>query len=216
MEEQGLTVGSPEELRAVAEKASASESEDGLRVAVSGVRVSQAQELLTLIRDHVEAKLWGVDDEAASMAALKAAADGAARIVALSDALDAVMRDTEDRIPVPATALLRELACAVGSQKPPPFLPNRYTLAGYDALEIGKQAEAISFFRFSSSGDHRFRQKGLESSVWYFRQTAPKARARMDLLLGMTIPFEDPPIVIHILNASTWEARYYSNSQENM
>ncbi|EEC68304.1 hypothetical protein OsI_36375 [Oryza sativa Indica Group] len=99
-----VTVASLDELREVAEHdPRASEEDGGLRVAVTGVPVSQAEELHALVRDHVEAKLWSVVGEVDAMAALRSAADGAARLVELSRALDAVVRDTEDGVPVPAT-----------------------------------------------------------------------------------------------------------------
>uniref|UniRef100_A0A0E0MFV7 Uncharacterized protein n=1 Tax=Oryza punctata TaxID=4537 RepID=A0A0E0MFV7_ORYPU len=214
-----VTVASLDEIREVAEDPRASEGE-GLRVVVTGVRVNQAEELHALVRDHVEAKLWSVTvDEADAMAALRAAAYGAARLEALSRALDAVVRDTEDGVPVPATGprftLLRELAGNVSRrQPPPPFLPRRYAAAGVEAADIGRQAKEISQERFFP--DRWTSPESLECSMDYFRQTAEKARARSAALLGMTIPFEDPPIVIHILDASSWEARYYSDSRASV
>uniref|UniRef100_I1R0R5 Uncharacterized protein n=1 Tax=Oryza glaberrima TaxID=4538 RepID=I1R0R5_ORYGL len=213
-----VTVASLDELREVAENDPRASEEGGLRVEVTGVRVSQAEELHALVRDRVEAKLWsvGVGEADAAMAALRSAADGAARLVELSRALDAVVRDTEDGVPVPATGprvtLLRELARDVSAQRPPPFLPCRYAIAGADAVDIARQAKALSYHRFS--GDRWTSPESLECSMDYFRRTVEKARARSAALLGMTIPFEDPPIVIHILEASSWEARYYSSSSE--
>lgn len=210
-----VTVASLDELREVAEHdPRASEEDGGLRVAVTGVPVSQAEELHALVRDHVEAKLWSVVGEVDAMAALRSAADGAARLVELSRALDAVVRDTEDGVPVPATGpritLLTELARDVSTQRPPPFLPRKYVVAVVEAVDIGRQAEALSYYRYS--GDRWTSPESLEYSMAYFRRTAEKTRARIAALLGMTIPFEDPPIVIHILEFSSWEARYYSNS----
>uniref|UniRef100_A0A0E0BJV9 Uncharacterized protein n=1 Tax=Oryza glumipatula TaxID=40148 RepID=A0A0E0BJV9_9ORYZ len=209
-----VTVASLDELREVAEDGPRASEDGGLRVVVTGVRVSQAEELHALVRDHVEAKLWSVVGEVDAMAAHRSAADGAARLVELSRALDAVVGDTEDGVPVPATGpritLLTELARDVSTQRPPPFLPRKYVVAVVEAVDIGRQAEALSYYRFS--GDRWTSPESLEYSMAYFRRTAEKTRARIAALLGMTIPFEDPPIVIHILEASSWEARYYSNS----
>ncbi|BAT14315.1 Os11g0538100 [Oryza sativa Japonica Group] len=97
-----VTVASLDELREVAEDDPRASEDGGLRVAVTGVPVSQAEELHALVRDHVEAKLWsvGVGDEAdAAMAALRSAADGAARLVGLSRALDAVAAGHGGRSP---------------------------------------------------------------------------------------------------------------------
>ncbi|KAF0896353.1 hypothetical protein E2562_021887 [Oryza meyeriana var. granulata] len=211
-----VTVGSPEELREVAEEPRASE-EWLTRVAISGVRVSQAQEMLALVRDKVEALLWSVDE--AAMAALKAAAEGAARLEELSEAMDAVVRDTEEGLPLPASGprskLLTELAHDVcAAARPPTFLHRRYTAAGIEALDIGGQAKAISYYRFSDNNGG-ITPGSLESSTSYFRQAAEKARARIALLLGMTIPFEQP-IVVHILKPSSWDDRFFSNSNRNV
>lgn len=151
-----VTVASLDELREVAEHdPRASEEDGGLRVAVTGVPVSQAEELHALVRDHVEAKLWSVVGEVDAMAALRSAADGAARLVELSRALDAVVRDTEDGVPVPATGpRIDHAADGAGPRRVhptaaavPPAQVRRCCRRGGGHREAGGGAELLSVLR---------------------------------------------------------------------